>query len=113
MHSPLPAPLAAYCYPPPAAAPPLRAPLRRQHLLAAGAMGDDELDEASKLKIAANFINYSPPGQIQKVVEGERPAAPRLQQLAGRLSSADICSVQSGGAQRKQRRRGQRGRGVG
>jgi capping protein alpha len=32
-------------------------------------MGDDELDEASKLKIAANFINYSPPGQIQKVVE--------------------------------------------
>ena len=45
-------------------------------------MGDDELDEASKLKIAANFINYSPPGQIQKVVEGERPAAPRLQQLA-------------------------------
>ena len=40
-------------------------------------MGDDELDEASKLKIAANFIKYSPPGQIQKVVEGapaRRPA---------------------------------------
>lgn len=47
-------------------------------------MGDDELDDAAKLKIAGNFINYSPPGQIQKVVEGE---------LRGKLATG--CGIPS------------------
>jgi capping protein alpha len=62
-------------------------------------MGDDELDEAAKLKIATNFINYSPPGQIQKVVEDVRVllggSIPRttLEGLAAKVNSTSFLAV--------------------
>ena len=70
-------------------------------------MGDDELDEASKLKIAANFINYSPPGQIQKVVEdvkvllGGHVPRSTLDSLMVKVNSTSFLAVDVPGEGRK------------
>lgn len=70
-------------------------------------MGDDELDEASKLKIAANFIKYSPPGQIQKVVEDVKVllggAVPRstLDSMMVKVNSTSFLAVDVPGEGRK------------
>ena len=72
-----------------------------------GQMGDDELDEASKLKIAANFINYSPPGQIQKVVEdvkvllGGHVPRSTLDSLMVKVNSTSFLAVDVPGEGRK------------
>mmetsp|Transcript_3812 Transcript_3812/g.9573 ORF Transcript_3812/g.9573 Transcript_3812/m.9573 type:complete len:289 (-) Transcript_3812:266-1132(-) len=70
-------------------------------------MGDDELDEASKLKIATNFINHSPPGQIQKVVEDVKTLlgghVPRstLDGLMVKVNSTSFVAVDVPGEGRK------------
>ena len=70
-------------------------------------MGDDELDEASKLKIATNFINHSPPGQIQKVVEDVKTLlgghVPRstLDSLMVKVNSTSFVAVDVPGEGRK------------
>lgn len=80
---------------------------RRRGLGGATEMGDDELDEASKLKIAANFINYSPPGQIQKVVEdvkvllGGHVPRSTLDSLMVKVNSTSFLAVDVPGEGRK------------
>jgi len=70
-------------------------------------MGDDELDDAAKLKIASNFISYSPPGQIQKVVEDVRillgGSVPKstLEGLAAKVNSTSFLAVAVPGANYK------------
>jgi len=72
-------------------------------------MGDEEeLDEASKMKIAGNFIMHSPPGQTQKVVDdvktlcgGQIADADTVDAMVSKVNSAGFLAVAVPGENRQ------------